>query len=103
MIEQMIKHRLGLHTEKVAARKCRLVELDTPTRRAFMNAHHLEGDARATAAFGLVYDNRLMAAISVRTPFHKKHKEYIEVGRYAQADVSAQGMLSRLTKPVTGR
>ncbi|MFA6573597.1 MAG: GNAT family N-acetyltransferase [Patescibacteria group bacterium] len=97
IVESMIKHRLGVNDVKVYARKCDVVELKPAARREFFESAHLEGDANSTVAFGLKYDGKLVAAISLRRPFHNRHAARLEIGRFALApNYSVPGALSRL-------
>jgi len=99
IVEAMIKHRLGLATHRIGARQCKLKELTSSERRVFMDACHLDGDVRSKAAWGLVSDGQIIAALSVRRPFHKMHKNALEVARFClKPGISAPGALARLAK-----
>jgi hypothetical protein len=99
IVESMIKHRLGLTRVKIGARKCELVELSVAERRAFFNANHIDGDTNAKVAFGLRHGDQIVAAMSLRTPFHRKHRASLEVARFSNmVDATVPGGLSRLTK-----
>lgn len=100
LIESMLRHRLGMPTEKLQARKMQVRELTSKETEAFFNANHLEGHARASIAFGLAdKDGRIVAAMSLRTAFHKKYADYYEVARSAPlAGVAIAGWLGKLTK-----
>src|SRR5260221_10963537 len=103
-IESMILSRLGLASAKVQARKCELVELGTPDRKKFFSGTHIDGDCNSTTAFGLVSEGDVVAALSLRRPFHKKWGEMLEIGRFAiRRDTSVQGALSRLAKAANAR
>lgn len=99
IVESMIRHRLGLSSRKVAARKCTLRRLGVAERQSFFNTNHIDGDTNAKLAVGLFLGNELIGAISLRVPFHKKHAATLEVARMCgRLDTSVQGGLSRLTK-----
>lgn len=99
IIESMIRHRLGMTARKVAARKCTVRRLQVAERQAFFNTNHIDGDTNAKLAVGLFSGDELVAAMSLRTPFHKKHGASLEVARMCgKLNVNVQGSLSRLTK-----
>lgn len=99
IVESMIKHRLGMTSRKIAARKCSIKKLNVAERQAFFNANHIDGDTNAKLAIGLFLDDELAAAISLRVPFHKKHATSLEVARMCgKLDTNVQGSLSRLTR-----
>lgn len=98
IIESMIKHRLGMSSIKIGARKCTLRKLEVAERRAFFEQNHIDGDTNAKLAFGLFYNDELVSALSLRNPFHKKHAASLEVARMcSKLDTAVQGSLSRLT------
>lgn len=99
IVESMIKHRLGFSDQKIGARKCKIIQLDSKVRREFFDANHLDGDTRSTTAWGLSHGDKLVAAISVRRPFHKKHGDKAEIGRFCSIiNHTVPGALSRLTQ-----
>jgi len=83
IVESMIQSRLGICKNKIGARQCEIRILDKDTRSDFFNKTHLDGDTRATIAFGLYYKNELLSAISLRRPFHKKWSNKLEVARFS--------------------
>lgn len=61
----IIKSALGQYDKTYYARKCLIVELTPKEAGQFYKQHHLQGKAQHTKiAFGLVYENELMAAMS---------------------------------------
>lgn len=99
VVEQMIKHRLGMSSRRLGARKCVVKELSSSQRRDFFESNHIDGDTRAMASWGLFFKDELVAALSLRKPFHSSHNDVLEVSRFALAkDTSVQGALSRLSK-----
>lgn len=102
IIESMIQHKLGTTSQKTMARKCTIVELDTPTRRQFFNDNHIDGDTNAKKTFGLLDKaNTVVAAMSLRTPFHKKHSTSLEIARFCcRKNVAVVGGLGKLTQAV---
>lgn len=97
LVKAMIRSRLGLVTEKIYARKCVIKLLTVSERKKFFNENHLEGDVSAKIAWGLFFKDELVAALSLRKPFHKKYvKDSIEIARFCQKqNVSVTGALSK--------
>jgi hypothetical protein len=100
IIEGMLRHRLGLTSERLFARKLQLRQLTTTEARQFFDANHLEGYARCTASFGLVDSaSQVVAGMSLRTAFHKRYADVYEVGRSCTlSTVSVSGGTGRLTR-----
>lgn len=99
IVESIIRNRLGASLRSVGARKCRIAQVTSQARRDFFDTNHLDGDAKATIAFGLELEGELLACLSLRRPFHKKWSDRLEVARFACAlNTQIPGALSRLTK-----
>lgn len=98
IVKAMIRSRLGLITKKVYARKCVIKQLILTERKKFFEENHLEGDVNCKIAWGLFFENELIAALSLRRPFHKKYaNDSIEIARFCQKqDISVPGALSKL-------
>ena len=97
IVKSMIKHRLGMSASKLGARKCQLIEIDAGKRREFFTGTHIDGDVPAKISFALIYDDNIVACLSLRRPFHKKWSEYMEVARISSGlDVVVAGGISRL-------
>jgi hypothetical protein len=100
IIEGMIRHRLKSPIKKWDARKLEIVTLNKHESRDFFDSNHLEGHASALVVFALrdKTSNKALAALSLRKPFHRKYKEYLEVARCCTlAGHSVRGWLGRLT------
>lgn len=98
LVEAMIKHRLGLVTNKFHARKLSIVELTNTQASDFFDHNHLEGHVRASIIYGLVQHDQLVAAMSLRTPFHKQYQGMYEVARSCvAANCVAMGWIGKLT------
>ena len=97
IVESMICSRLSVLPHRVGARSCTLVELDPKSRREFFDSSHIDGDTRALISWGLVYNEKIVSAVSLRKPQHKKWKNYLEVARFATAPgFSVPGGLGKL-------
>jgi hypothetical protein len=99
IVKSMIVHRLGLTPNRISARKCTTNELSSAQRKTFFNENHIEGDTRSIYAFGLFNEGTIVAAMSLRKPFHKKHERSIEIARFCtKINTSVAGALGKLTK-----
>lgn len=99
IVESMIERRLGVAHTKVYARKCQVVSMSVTQRRDFFEQSHISGDARAKRSWGLVYEGKIIAAVSVRKPFHKKWSQRLEIARFAcSPKVTVIGALGKLSK-----
>jgi hypothetical protein len=97
VVKSVVMHAIGRSIERIDARKCELVKLDAMTRKLFFDSNHMDGDARAKWAWGLTFENRLVACLSLRKPLHKKHGSKMEVCRYATvANANVRGGLGKL-------
>lgn len=63
IVESMIKHKLGL-ANKIGARQCKVVKLNTDQYRTFINSNHLYGYRHANICLGLVFEGRIVACMS---------------------------------------
>jgi len=99
VVEGMLRHRLKMPVEVLDARKLRVEQLDSAVATGFFQASHLEGATRSVASFGLVDGSgRVVAASSLRRPFHKRHSDTLEVARSATLPgVAVRGWLGKLT------
>lgn len=100
LVQSMIRHRLGLTERRIYARQCQIVKLSAAERRHFFEENHIDGDVSASAAWGLTFEEKLIAALSVRIPFHAKYKnDALEVARSATLkDHLCVGGVAKLTK-----
>jgi len=100
IIESMIRHRLGLPLFVTDARKLDLVMLTKKESTLFFDENHLEGSTPSTVTFGLKdkTSGTVLAAMSLRRPFHRKYIDKLEVGRCCTAaGHSVRGWLGKLT------
>lgn len=101
IIKSMIRARLGLIDNIIGARKCSIKELTQDERRCFFTNSHIDGDVRAIKSWGLIYNENIVAAISVRNSMHKKWESSLEIARFAVAqNTYVVGALGKLIKCV---
>ena len=99
IIESMIRHKMNSEQTRISARECVIEELDGNTRKSFFDTFHIDGDVKTTKSYGLIHDGKIVAAISLRRPFHKKYENFVEIGRFCTAcNHHVPGALSRLAK-----
>jgi hypothetical protein len=98
IIKSMIRHRCNQSPIRTAARKCSIIALDSQQRRDFFEMNHIDGDTKASQAWGLIDVNGSIAcALSIRRPMHRRYKGMFEIARFASSlNTSVSGGLSRL-------
>lgn len=99
IVKSIIMSKLGECKNRIGARECEVAELSPQQRNEFFEKNHLDGDVKASSAWGLFKNGEIVYAISLRKPFHNKHKKYLEVARCCPViGASVAGGLSRLIK-----
>lgn len=94
LVFSMIKNALGLLGEKIPARKCKLVELDSETYRLFLDDNHLEGRRNSGVRLGLEYNEELVSVMGF-----SKYKEHYELDRFcSKLGILVIGGFSKLLK-----
>ena len=94
--KSMIRSKMGLVEEKVYARKCKIIEVDSKTSRNFLNENHLQGAINSSIRIGLEYEEDLVSLITLGKP--RFNKKYVwEIHRFAgKKNTSVAGGFSRL-------
>lgn len=103
IIKSMILSRANITQTRLMARKCELRELTHDEKSNFFDDNHIDGDTACTASWGLIDNasNQIVAAMSARTPFHKKYKSSIEIARFCtRLNTSVAGGFSKLLEKV---
>jgi hypothetical protein len=98
--KSIISHKLGTTHSRIYARKCSVTTVKPKVARIFFDNTHISGFSPAKKYFGLMFNNELIACLSLRTPRHKKkYANTIEVCRFStKLNTSVPGGLSRLLK-----
>lgn len=101
LILEMIKHRLGIHNNRIGARKCTVEVISSATAKDFLNNHHMGGFSRGSNHLGLYYMGELCAVctISARNRFHRNGNE-IEIVRLAYSNANVVGAFGKLLKVI---
>lgn len=97
IVESMIAFKLGNVKQRVHARECKIVCLSSAQKRKFFDANHIDGDTLSSRAFGLVHNDEIVCALSVRRPTHKKHNNTLEIARCcSKINTNIPGGVSKL-------
>jgi hypothetical protein len=63
IVQSVIKSKLELN-QKIYARKCKIIELDTHTKTTFLNQYHMQGEDRSKIKLGLFYNNEIVCVMT---------------------------------------
>lgn len=100
IVKSMIENKIGL-TKSLHGRKCEIVELTYDESKDFFNTNHIAGHTKSIKTYGLKYDNEIVCAVSLRKPFIKKNKGYIEIARFAtKLGYRVNGGFSKILKKI---
>lgn len=95
LVLSRIKAKLGVN-DRIFARKCSIVNIDSKTARNFFDTNHIQGSCNASINIALVYDGRIVAAMSFGKSRFNKQAEW-ELLRYcSEQGVNVIGGASRL-------
>lgn len=101
IVKSKLAHILGMSKERVFARKCKIINLDSKRRNEFLENYHIQGKDKASYSYGLTYENKLIAVASfskLNIAKGKIHKNNVyELSRYATA-INVVGGLGKLLK-----
>jgi len=94
IIESKLRNEMGM-SNKIYARKCKIIKLDSQQHKKFMDQNHVQGGKGCNIAYGLKYNDDLVAVMSFN-----KHKKYNwEITRFAnKLDTVVVGGASKLFK-----
>ena len=74
IVKSRIKNQLGVSC-KVMARKCKIVEIDAKTSRAFQIANHLQGAGMSSVNLGLMFEDELVSLMTFsKARFNKEYE-----------------------------
>jgi transposase len=97
IVKNIIKSKLGLN-DKIYARKCSVVNLDTQYKNHFLNEHHMQGEDKSSVKIGLEYEDNIVAIMTfAKSRFNKEYNW--ELTRFCvKGGISVVGGFSRLLK-----
>lgn len=75
---------------KVYARKCDVVEIDSSTHQNFMTEYHIQGPAASSVRLGLKHNDQIIAIMSFSKARYNKNYEW-ELLRYASKEIVVGG------------
>ena len=97
IVKNIIKSKLGLN-DKIYARKCSVVSIDTQYKNYFLNEYHMQGEDKSSIKFGLEYNGDVVAIMTfAKSRFNKGY--HWELTRFCvKGGLSVVGGFSRLLK-----
>lgn len=95
IIKSRISSKFGKN-KKLYARLCQIKKLSRIEKSEFFNMTHLQGDCSSSVAYGLLYDNKICAAMSFSTPRFNKNIEWELVRFSTMLNTSIVGGASKL-------
>jgi len=100
IIKSMIRQRLGHVTQKVHARKCKLVEFNRPAKlRDWFDQNHVDGYVNSKVGYALVDGDEIVSAMLLRKPLHQRSygDRTIEIARFAsRLNTNVRGGFTKL-------
>lgn len=63
-VKNFLKSIMGIHSKRIYARKCDIIQLDKKIARDFLEQHHIQGAALFKVAFGLYHDGELLGVVT---------------------------------------
>lgn len=97
IVMSMIKHRLKKSENRVSARQCKVVVINTSTSRNFFDQNHIEGSVRSTFSIALMLNDDIVGVCAVR----KKRGDngVMEIARLCfRTNTHVSGGVSKLVK-----
>lgn len=96
IVKNRLKHLLGVHSTRIAARKCVVSKIDYTVAEQFCNKYHIQGACPSSVNLGLFYKGRIVAVMTFGKPrFSKAHSW--ELLRYCSlGSVSVTGGAGKL-------
>ncbi|MEM0333295.1 MAG: hypothetical protein QXX30_02405 [Candidatus Aenigmatarchaeota archaeon] len=98
IVKSLIKAKLGLFERKIFARKTKIEEIDYTTANEFFEENHISGGASFKYAFGLYYDDELVAAASFAKPRYNEKFSWELVRFASQKNTLVVGALGKIIK-----
>lgn len=94
-IKSIVLSKLG-KTDRVYARKCDIVEIDSKISKEFFDRTHVDNYTQSIKTFALIKDNEIQCALAIRS-----NKEGIEIARFAnKLNTTVVGGYARLLRCV---
>ena len=75
IVENRLKHILGVTKYKIGARKCVIKEITPQLKNKFLEKYHIQGEDRSSIKLGAFYKNHLVAVMTFgKARFNKNYK-----------------------------
>ncbi len=99
IVKSILLNKLGKTPNKIGARKCKIIKLNSKNARSFLNQNHMQGHVNGTH-YGLTYNAQVIAVMTVGKPrFNKNYN--LELLRFCvKINYTIMGGLSKLIKHV---
>ena len=98
LVKSMLCSKIKKIPVSIYARKCKLVNLTSSEKRAFLSSNHLHGDVRSSVNLGLVHDGALVCVLTLGKPRFSNSHEW-EIIRFANLlNTNVVGGFSKLFK-----
>lgn len=64
IVESIILSKIGIYKNKIYARKCQVVKVNSNDSSEFLSKNHIQGSCRSSMRYGLLYNERLVALMT---------------------------------------
>lgn len=98
IIKSIILNRLGSITNRLYARKCNIMSVNSSDARQFLNENHIQGFSSSSIKIGLYYETKLVSLMTFGYRFTNGKKEYELIRFCNKINYSIIGSASRLFK-----
>lgn len=93
--KSIVRNKLGMIDNKIAARKCIFTKVTPSDARRFLDKNHLNGFKAAENHYGLIHDEELVSVMSIGKSYYNKGQN--EIVRFASIiNLNVQGGLSKM-------
>lgn len=97
ILKNIILSKLGIN-ERIYARKCKILEVDTYTKNLFLNEYHIQGEDKSSIKLGAFYDDELVCIMTFAKSRFNKSYDW-ELTRFCvKGGISVIGGFSKLLK-----
>lgn len=97
IVKNIIRSKLGLN-DKIYARKCEVLEIDTHSKNEFLNHYHIQGEDKSSIKLGLKFDGDLVCIMTFAKSRFNKFYTW-ELTRFCvKGGISVIGGFSKLLK-----
>jgi len=76
IVESIILSKIGVYRNRIYARKCTVITLNSQDKKQFLNSNHIQGNDNSQIALGLAYNNEIVAAMTFGSRQITKLKKY---------------------------